>query len=223
MEIELKRKLEYEKLYQQIQKQKLEETQIEEELAYRVRLVESGIPQNLLNEKNFDKFDCSNIRNGFQIIQQIKNFITCKDSNRFLTLYGNTGRGKTFLALVIGIEVLKNNFVMYTHVADLKDLLQHKQLNDTYFEYMNQLKSVYCLILDDYSDFKESEFIVEKLDILLNHRYDYKLMTVVTTNKNLVELTKFNKRIASRLMSGLCIELVGNDYRIESAKLKKVV
>lgn len=216
------RKLEYEKVKKDnIIKQQIE-LQEQIELKYRLRLIESRLPLNEKDKCKFDNFDVTNITHGEKILQLLKDFINPEREKilpNFLTLYGNTGRGKTFLSQIMGFEISKNNDVFYWGCSDLLDELRKRQFNNTYFDFMDQLRDVYFLIIDDFGDYKDSEFATEKLDMLINYRYENNKLTVISTNKeDLVSLSNLNKRIGSRLISGICLKLIGKDYRVEIAK-----
>jgi chromosomal replication initiator protein len=217
-----KNKQSYDDLKRLTMEQKQKDELENKEIAHRVRLVESNLPLHKIDKDTFKTFDYTMIVDGKNIVSRINNFISfknvaSKNQVKFLTLYGNTGRGKTHLAHAIGFELVKDFGVYYDECSSLLDKFRHKTFDNTYYDFMENLKEVYILILDDYGDFKDSDFVTEKLDMLINTRYEYERLTVVTTNKDLIALTKHNKRIASRLMTGECIELIGKDYRIETA------
>jgi DNA replication protein DnaC len=216
------RKLEYEKTKRDNLERQEKELQEQLKIKYQLRLIESRLPLTEQRKCDFSKFDVLNINQGEKIIKLLKEFISFDGENKlpkFLTLYGNTGRGKTFLSYIMGFEVSKNNDVLYWGCSTLLDELRKRQSDNSYFDFMDELRDVYFLIIDDFGDYKDSEFVTEKLDMLINYRYENNKLTLISTNKeDLVSLSTLNKRIGSRLISGICLKLVGKDYRVEMAK-----
>jgi len=213
--------------YQEVLKKQKEDDDLEQlELEKRIRFVSSHVPEHALTRRTFSKFDVSRVKNGQVIMDSLKLFINPNiphnDSPCFFTLYGDTGTGKSHLALASCIELVENYNVFYWHVPELLEYLTKAQFDNTYFSYMEQLIDSYLLVLDDYGNQYATDFKTEKLDILINSRYDNGRLTIVTTNKDLVELTKLNQRVASRLMSGYHAKLDAQDFRIEYAKSRKI-
>lgn len=217
-----KEKLEYDNKQIELKRFEQEEQIRVAKVNYDKKVVVSRIPLRSIESSTFEKLDTSMLKDGEIIIKRARDFINDKDKtcNSF-TISGSTGLGKTHLALAMGIESLKDKDVIYWQTGELLDCLRAKQFDNTYFEYMEQVKSVSLLILDDYGDYKDSDFAIEKMDIIINHRYQYGGDTVVTTNKDLIELTRFNQRITSRLLQGDYVSLRGSDYRIKIAQKNK--
>ena len=173
----------------------------------------SQIPLGAFEKKTFDTIVAEN---EFKtVVEKCKDFVN-KDCREywFMTLYGSTGTCKTHLAWAMGIEALKTREVIYWQVAEMLDLLQCSQFDMSYMGIINKIKTVDFLILDDFADYKDTDFRTEKMDMLINYRYENYLDTVITTNKNLKELVLFNQRIASRLLGQATLSMTGNDYRI---------
>jgi DNA replication protein DnaC len=75
------------------------------------------------------------------------------------------------------------------------------------------LRTVGLLVLDDLGAEAPTPWAAEKLYQLLNHRYNYRLPTVVTTNR---DLDRLEGRLATRLRDRrLCqhVRLTAADYR----------
>ncbi|NJL93273.1 MAG: ATP-binding protein [Anaerolineae bacterium] len=83
----------------------------------------------------------------------------------------------------------------------------------SYDQRFDTLKNVELLIIDDLGAESASQWAQEKLYQLLNHRYNGRLPTVITTN---VDEDRFEERIASRLLDTqltLQLRFILPDYR----------
>jgi DNA replication protein DnaC len=140
----------------------------------------------------------------------------------WLTLIGPYGVGKTHLAAAISHEVLgRGQNVLFTVVPDLLDHLRATfgpQSTVSYDERFEFLRSVSLLILDDLGTESATPWAREKLYQLINHRYNYRLPTVVTTN---LKPDAIEPRIYSRLCDPACgtlLTIAAQDYRRQPAK-----
>ena len=147
--------------------------------------------------------------------------------HHFLTFVGETGRGKTHLALGIGWHWLGQNMgmVKYWHVGELLDAMRAEYDNPPKDSRgfsipgeFDKAKGCSLLILDDLGVEKSTEWAIYKLDTLINHRWLEELPMVFTTNLTPEQL---EKRIRSRIKEGVTVTLDGPDYRELKAKLRK--
>jgi DNA replication protein DnaC len=136
----------------------------------------------------------------------------------WLVLIGGYGCGKTHLAAAIANEVLEVNYeVLFTVVPDLLDHLRSTfgpTSEIAYDERFEQIRSAKLLILDDLGTENATPWAREKLYQIINHRYNYALPTVITTNR---EPKDIDPRVLSRLEdTELCPERImidAGDYR----------
>lgn len=120
-----------------------------------------------------------------------------------LILYGPTGSGKTAMAYAVARELYLNGLkVKIWEVADLLGVLRPSYENkdsvsrsDTVLE---QVKKADVLVLDDLGAEKRTEKTDELIYTIVNHRWEWKLPIIVTTNFQ--ELSEcVSDRVASRL------------------------
>lgn len=135
----------------------------------------------------------------------------------WLLLEGGYGVGKTHLAAAIGNERLKQGeMVLFITTPDLLDHLRSAYAPNAeagYDELFDRIRNAPLLILDDLGVENPSAWAQEKLFQLLNHRYSYRIPTVITTNQ---DVDNFDPRIRSRLLDTNVIRrvtIIAPDYR----------
>jgi len=137
--------------------------------------------------------------------------------NGWLVLLGGYGCGKTHLAAAIANQALAaGTHVLFLVVPDLLDYLRtaYAPTSDTGMdERMEAIRSVPLLVLDDLGAHHSTPWAQEKLYQIINHRYNNRRPTVITTNQRLEEL---DPRVTSRLVDldlSLVYEILAPDYR----------
>ncbi len=133
-----------------------------------------------------------------QVYQAAKAF--ADNPEGWLVFLGSSGCGKTHLACAIANHRLSlGQPVFYIGVADLLDHLRrtfNPASDITYDELFEQVKNVPLLILDDLTLESATPWAKEKLEQLLNHRFNTRLATVITTD---VPLEKLDERLSGKL------------------------
>jgi DNA replication protein DnaC len=118
----------------------------------------------------------------------------------WLVLHGGYGSGKTHLAAAIVNERLQHGHVaLFVVVPDLLDHLRAAFApgsDESYDERFEAVRDAALLVLDDLGTQAPTPWAAEKLFQLLNHRYNGRLPTVITTNQRLEDL---DERLRSRL------------------------
>ena len=112
---------------------------------------------------------------------------------------------------------------LHTYFAIAPDLLDHLRAayapseRSSYDDRFEAVRTVPLLIVDDLGTENTTPWAREKLYQIFNHRYNYRLPTVVTTN---VDLDSLDPRIASRICDQqLCghVFIDAGDYRQRAA------
>ena len=140
-------------------------------------------------------------------------------------IFGASGLGKTHLAIgLLKKKMEQGQTGIFVVVPDLMERLRRCFRDDgDDFEILQALYNVDCLILDDLGAEKATEWVAERLYLVINQRYLSNRMTVITSNCNPQEieerLGEQGKRITSRVLE-MCkiIQLKGEDYRVLKAK-----
>jgi DNA replication protein DnaC len=113
---------------------------------------------------------------------------------------GASGAGKTHLAAAIANQSLANNLpAFYITTPDLLDHLRASFSPSSempYDEFFEQVRNTLLLVLDDFGSQSATPWAKEKLDQLLNHRYNAQLPTVIVTA---VPVTELEDRVRTRL------------------------
>jgi len=115
-----------------------------------------------------------------------------QDPQGWLVLMGASGCGKTHLAAAVANHCIVNGHtVLFIVVPDLLDHLRatfSPSSDITYDELFEQVRNVPLLILDDLGTQSSTPWAREKLYQVINHRYNARLPTVITTNNPIEEL-----------------------------------
>jgi len=156
--------------------------------------------------------------------------VNCEDRGMFL--YGPRGTGKTKLVAIIANEKARcGHPVLFSSVPDLLADIRSTFGSNTTAETMRVVCEAHCLVLDDFGAERMTEWVGEQLFCILNHRYNEKLQTIVTSNYSPDDIIgrmatvdragriiddMQGQRIMSRLY-GMCerIELRGVDCRMK--------
>lgn len=132
-----------------------------------------------------------------------------------LFLYGTVGTGKTHLATAfLRWYVGNNGEALWIDVAELLEGMKAEiHTNGNY--YFDTAQNMRLLLLDDLGAERLTPWTQERLSLLLRHRYNNQLPTVMTSNVGeLSEVDEISARLASRIAEGIVIELSGEDKRI---------
>lgn len=177
----------------------------------------AGIPERY-RDFSIDTFPQS--PENHNAIKAIKRWI---DGDRWLYLHGDYGIGKTGLAIGILRELAaRGNSVLFQTVPELLDRIRatYSQSGDlregaSESEVMESIKNVDVLVLDDLGTENVRPWVIEKMFIIINHRYNRNLRTIITSNIDLDQLAdRIGDRIAWRIAeSSVVYKLKGPNLR----------
>jgi DNA replication protein DnaC len=166
-------------------------------------------------DKTFETFnpDVAGVRRAFIRAREY-----ARRPNGWLILFGNYGVGKTHLAAAIANEALRRHTgVLFAIVPDLLDHLRSTFGPSSEVQYDVRFETVReapLLVLDDLGTENTTPWAREKLFQIINHRYNYALSTVITSNRKPEDI---DPRIFSRMSDRtLCEEHIiidGADFR----------
>ena len=139
------------------------------------------------------------------------------DPHGWLTLSGDTGVGKTHLAVAIAVERSKKGQpVFFAFVPELLDHLRNTFTPESLATYdlaFEEIKNAPLLVLDDLGKERSSPWAIEKLYQIVVHRHNARLPTVITT---MIDFTQERDPIGSRVQDpsvGEFIRIEAPDYR----------
>ena len=133
--------------------------------------------------------DPENKKRFFEVFNSARQFAS--NPSGWLILIGPAGSGKTHLSAAIVNERIGHGFpAFFITTADLLDHLRsayNPNSESSYDELFEQVRNVPLLVLDDFGAHSGSPWAKEKVDQLLNHRFNSALPTVITTDISLTE------------------------------------
>jgi DNA replication protein DnaC len=146
------------------------------------------------------------------------------NSGQGLWLFGDTGTGKTTLAMLISKAALAagRSVAIYSLpklLARIRQTYDAEPGGDSYLAFFERLTAVDLLHIDDLGAEKRSDWVLEQLYALINERYESERSVLITTNLPHDELEEqIGRRTVSRL-SQMCdeIPLFGDDRRYGKA------
>ena len=168
---------------------------LEDRRVWRVDVISSehAVTDSLINEWPPGLLDCrfDNFVAGSKSLDEVHDaaWSFAETPKGWLVILGVVGCGKTHLAAAIKNERDKQGFqTLFMTAPDLLDYLRATYAPDsnvTYDRGFDAIRNAEVLILDDYGAHSSTAWAEEKLFQLLNHRFNARLPTVITTNQPL--------------------------------------
>ena len=145
------------------------------------------------------------------------------DAGKGLWLMGDTGTGKTTLAMLVSKAALSTGRTVAIYslpklLARIRRTYDAEPGEASYLALFAQLTSVDLLHIDDLGAEKRSDWVLEQLYALVNERYESQRSILVTTNLDEGALEEqIGPRTVSRLVEicGDPLPLFGEDKRIQ--------
>jgi DNA replication protein DnaC len=146
------------------------------------------------------------------------------DAGRGLWLMGDTGTGKTTLAMLVSKAALQDSrsvaiYSLPKLLARIRRTYDSEPGGDSYLSFFERLTSVDLLHIDDLGAEKRSDWVLEQLYALVNERYESQRSMLVTTNLGQQQLEEqIGPRTVSRLVEicGDPLPLFGPDQRVQA-------
>jgi len=145
-------------------------------------------------------------RSGHQSNQQLFQLaydaakVFSEDPKGWFILLGPSGSGKTHLsAAVVNERIKRDQPALYKTAPDLLDDLRstfNPEQEIPYAQSFDILRNTPLLVIDDLGTQSSTPWSKEKLDQLLNHRYNQQLPTIITTS---IPVEQLDDRISNRL------------------------
>jgi DNA replication protein DnaC len=181
---------------------------------------------------SFDRPPVSDMARDLQTkiaVNEVRAFVDDLDARlqegRGLWLFGDTGTGKTTLAMLISKAALETGKTVAIYslpklLARIRRTYDSEPGGDSYLSFFERLTSVDLLHIDDLGAEKRSDWVLEQLYALVNERYEAQRSILITTNLPHPELEEqIGSRTVSRLTQ-ICdeVEVRGEDRRYGSIR-----
>ena len=197
------------------------------------RTRKSGFPDPELMQWTFAIDDRANEKASDISLRYCTHFLSMKEKGKGILYLGNCGTGKTFLAACIANELINQGFsVLMTNFSRLVNIIFG--LKEGKQNYIDSLNSYDLLIIDDLGVERQSEYVAEIVQNIVDSRYRAGLPLIITTNLTPKDFSAESSDVAkSRLysrISEMCLPVVvsGVDRRKKNSaacdsELKKLL
>jgi DNA replication protein DnaC len=173
---------------------------------------------------NFRVIASDAARARMKVDEYLENWEENREAGRGLYFCGGVGTGKTHLAVAVMNELIRKKRVpsLFVTVPELLDNLRetYNKPGRNLDEWMDAVQNADFLVLDDLGSERVTEWVRERIFVIVNHRYREALPTVFTSNIGLKDLAaQLGERTASRVIA-MCegIQIEGDDYRQTTAR-----
>jgi DNA replication protein DnaC len=186
------------------------------------RLRQMGFSDSEMKDCTFDKDDGSNEKLSQVARKYVEIFAQMQMRGKGLLLYGDVGTGKTFMSACIANALIgKGHPCLVTNFSRLVNTLQG--MYEGRQRYIDDLKRFDLLVIDDLASERDTAYMGEIVQSVIDARYRTGKPLIVTTNLTANEMKHpediRRRRIYSRLFE-MCIpvEVKGNDRRKDALK-----
>ena len=172
----------------------------------------AGFPEVQMQTWTFEKDDRANAKISDICQRYVENFTKMKAKGKGLMFLGGFGTGKTFLAACIANALLDEGFsVLMTNFPRLINTIHG--MREGKQEYIDSLNKYSLLIIDDLGVERQSEYVAEIVQNIIDSRYRAGLPVVITTNLSPNDFRETQDIAKSRLysrISEMCLPLIVN-------------
>lgn len=180
-----------------------------------------GFPDAELRKMTFANDDGKGNRKVIRVAKNyVEKFPEMKREGKGLLLYGTVGTGKTFAGACIANALIEKNYrCLVTNFSRIINTLQETPF-DRKQRYLDSLNNFSLIVIDDLGVERDTDYMAENVQNIIDARYRAGLPLIVTTNLTPDQLrapSKLNReRTYSRLFE-MCapIAVNGNDRRKE--------
>ncbi|MCI0888994.1 MAG: ATP-binding protein [Chloroflexi bacterium] len=149
-----------------------------------------AVPQEMLKHMTFETFESAGRADEPEQRETLEAALAmssafARDPHGWLVLVGDSGCGKTHLAVAVAnTQLERGEEVFFAFVPDLLDHLRYTFSPDsrvTYDELFDRVKQTPLLVLDDLGSETSTAWANEKLYQIVVHRHNARLPTIITT------------------------------------------
>lgn len=164
-----------------------------------------------LGETTFQRFNNYELRNDECKVAKDSAFSWASgDKSPWMVMLGNVGVGKTHLAKAsVSWIIGRKEMVVYMTSAELASKVKSMMDTNKYDEYVNHLKNVKHLIIDDLGREYSTDYVRSLFYEILDYRYSRRMRTMITSNFSLDELEQvFDFAVVDRFKDVMVSTLV---------------
>lgn len=194
----------------------IEQRMLDAKARYIDRLRDKGFPDAEMSRWTFENDDWSNEKLSTTARRYVDNWQEMKSRGKGLLLYGSVGTGKTFISACIANALIQMGIpCLVTNFSRLVNQLAGSQDRQSYIDDLSKFD---LIVIDDLASERDTEYMGELVQSIIDARYRSGLPMIVTTNLTADELKNpadmRRQRIFSRLFE-MCIpvEVKGVDRR----------
>jgi len=138
-----------------------------------------------------------------------------------LFIWGGVGVGKTHLLHAIGKKIIENTTkkVLYCSAEGFTNMLVESIKNKSTSLFRHKIRDLDALLIDDIQFVSQRDFIQEELFHTFNALTTKKRQVVFTSDKPPKAIKNIEKRLVSRFLSGLVIDVQRPDFELKTAIL----
>ena len=140
-----------------------------------------------------------------------------------LYVYGGVGMGKTHLLNSIGLELKKNNKVMFISAERfMYQFVKSIKANDM-VKFKEYFRNTDVLLIDDIQFMNGKEAMQEEFFHTFNALLDKGSQIIVSADRSPNRLSRIQERIKSRFSGGLVIDIQKPDYELRTKIVQKKI
>ena len=136
-----------------------------------------------------------------------------------LYIYGGVGMGKTHLLNAIGLELKKNNKIMFISAERFMYQFVKSIKSNDMVKFKDYFRNTDVLLIDDIQFMNGKEAMQEEFFHTFNALLDKGSQIVISADRSPNKLTRIQERIKSRFSGGLVVDIQKPDYELR----KKIV
>ena len=138
-----------------------------------------------------------------------------------LYIYGGVGMGKTHLLNAIGLELKKNNKVMFISAERFMYQFVKSIKSNDMVKFKEYFRNTDILLIDDIQFMNGKEAMQEEFFHTFNALLDKGSQIIVSADRAPNKLSRIQERIKSRFSGGLVVDIQKPDYDLRKKLLNK--
>ena len=140
-----------------------------------------------------------------------------------LYIYGGVGMGKTHLLNSIGLELKKNNKVMFISAERFMYQFVKSIKSNNMLKFKEYFRNTDILLIDDIQFMNGKEAMQEEFFHTFNALLDKGSQIIVTSDRAPNKLSRIQERIKSRFSGGLVVDIQSPDDELRKKIVKKKI